>query len=687
MKRICALLLIAIAACSGSHGATGTGDVDGGTPPLCGNGVIDPGEQCDDGNTVSGDGCSSTCTTEGSARCGDGILDAGEQCDDGNTVSGDGCSSTCQIEGTGVPCTPDSFRCGSGGDVEVCNNAGTAWLFEQSCTSGCAGGVCTDPTCTPGATRCHGAAVETCDVDGMTWSQTQVCTTFCAEGQCALATLSVGSNSDYDGTVIVAGNVDIGNDSTLTASSGDLTIIADNITVEAGAAIAVAPTSTQTAGASCDQYYSYEYYYYGANYGEAPAGDMEGPVGGENESAVQGGGIGGATNVVGCQAGTNPITTHGGGTIHLIATHDITIAGQLLAPGQPAQNDDLSGGAGGGIELAGDTIEITGSISTTAGTGGSEPAGYGRVRVLYGTTLASTGTIIGTVTQGRRPPIDVTSPTQPDPALIYNDDFTTLTVSHERPFAAAQGYLHSVDANQYTLPTPATGVFAASETFDVGASLLAAGQNYIHVISVDASSALGSVETTFPVDINTSAPTASSTSHPSATTWYANANPYFAWTLPGADASFTRVHYVFDHYGDTVPTLADTALPVAQKQLLVSNVDDGIWVLHVVSEDTVGHLTKAAAHVVVRVGTDPGTGTVFGSVFDENNQPVVGATIRVNRGLFTTTTATGGSYSLAGVSAGTWEISVVDADHHVDPQTLTVTSGGSSSANFSLIHN
>ena len=31
---------------------------------VCGNGVIETGETCDDGNTVSGDGCSSTCQTE-----------------------------------------------------------------------------------------------------------------------------------------------------------------------------------------------------------------------------------------------------------------------------------------------------------------------------------------------------------------------------------------------------------------------------------------------------------------------------------------------------------------------------------------------------------------------------------------------------------------------------------------------
>jgi len=64
--------------------------------PRCGDGVVDPGETCDDGNTVPGDGCSSTCQRE--PRCGDGILDPGEKCDDGNTVSGDGCSSSCKRE-------------------------------------------------------------------------------------------------------------------------------------------------------------------------------------------------------------------------------------------------------------------------------------------------------------------------------------------------------------------------------------------------------------------------------------------------------------------------------------------------------------------------------------------------------------------------------------------------------------
>ena len=67
----------------------------------CGDGTFNAtaGEECDDGNLLNEDGCSDQCVAE---FCGDGILQEdplGEECDDGNTTSGDGCSATCQQEG------------------------------------------------------------------------------------------------------------------------------------------------------------------------------------------------------------------------------------------------------------------------------------------------------------------------------------------------------------------------------------------------------------------------------------------------------------------------------------------------------------------------------------------------------------------------------------------------------------
>ncbi len=97
---------------------------------LCGNGVKEDGESCDDGNTADGDGCSSGCLMElqrlplkqeiqvypektpytaaplkqeynlAVSHCGNGTteVDLGERCDDGNLVDGDGCNSKCQLE-------------------------------------------------------------------------------------------------------------------------------------------------------------------------------------------------------------------------------------------------------------------------------------------------------------------------------------------------------------------------------------------------------------------------------------------------------------------------------------------------------------------------------------------------------------------------------------------------------------
>jgi len=63
------------------------------TCPVCGNGVPEPGEQCDDGNLIDGDACESDCTLP---SCGNGIVDGGETCDDGanNGLSGF-CNATC----------------------------------------------------------------------------------------------------------------------------------------------------------------------------------------------------------------------------------------------------------------------------------------------------------------------------------------------------------------------------------------------------------------------------------------------------------------------------------------------------------------------------------------------------------------------------------------------------------------
>jgi len=104
---------------------------------VCGDGVRTGSESCDLGaqnGLFNGDGtgCSKTCTPEPTCRangvtqacsttCGDGNIDTGELCDDGNRDDNDGCSSTCQTEAgftckatttsDAAPCTTQTGTC------------------------------------------------------------------------------------------------------------------------------------------------------------------------------------------------------------------------------------------------------------------------------------------------------------------------------------------------------------------------------------------------------------------------------------------------------------------------------------------------------------------------------------------------------------------------------------------------
>jgi fibro-slime domain-containing protein len=128
-------------------------------PAVCGDGKINRSdEKCDDGNTMSGDGCTANCLqieanyvcpTPGqkcvsTIVCGDGKISAGaEACDDSNTVPGDGCSATCQQE-PGFTCTiagaPCESKCGDGilvGKEECEFYSGAPPVGGNGCAANC----------------------------------------------------------------------------------------------------------------------------------------------------------------------------------------------------------------------------------------------------------------------------------------------------------------------------------------------------------------------------------------------------------------------------------------------------------------------------------------------------------------------------------------------------------------------
>ena len=147
--------------------------------PTCGDGFVNIGvEPCDDSNTDNTDDCIDTCQP---ASCGDGYLHAGvETCDDGNGDNGDDCPLSCE------PAT-----CGDGYvqvGVEPCDdgNADNA----DDCLVGCIAPICGD-----GFVQ---AGVEACD-DGNT-DDTDICVgTMCQLAACGDGFLHTGIEDCDDG--------------------------------------------------------------------------------------------------------------------------------------------------------------------------------------------------------------------------------------------------------------------------------------------------------------------------------------------------------------------------------------------------------------------------------------------------------------------------------------------------------
>jgi len=122
----------------------------------CGDGIVnvEKGEVCDDGNIRNGDSCSSDCSTD--KLCGNSVIDRGEECDSGPEDSL-GCDKDCTLA-----------ECGDGYVNEVAGEDCDTGDVNVN-TSTCNGRFCKMSAC--GDSVFNAAATEACD----TGADTQAC--------------------------------------------------------------------------------------------------------------------------------------------------------------------------------------------------------------------------------------------------------------------------------------------------------------------------------------------------------------------------------------------------------------------------------------------------------------------------------------------------------------------------------
>ena len=93
-----------------------TGEITGLCPDLVYSGT-------GDGEELTGTFTSGTCPSGPVllTKCGNGVIDPLENCEDGNQADGDCCSARCRLDAAGTACTSDENECTD----DVCNATGT----------------------------------------------------------------------------------------------------------------------------------------------------------------------------------------------------------------------------------------------------------------------------------------------------------------------------------------------------------------------------------------------------------------------------------------------------------------------------------------------------------------------------------------------------------------------------------
>lgn len=396
----------------------------------------------------------------------------------------------------------------------------------------------------------------------------------------------------------------------------------------------------------------------------------------------------------------------GGGSIRLIAKTSITIQGQILADGSAGASSGASGaggGSGGSVLLAAPSVKITGTVSAQGGKGGSgnPSVGYGGsasggdgadgwIKILRGDTYSNTGTLRGAArVESFLPPLVLRSTTHPNPALAYNDKFSTLEVSWDPPYGNAAGYYYTLSDQPSVRLLPTTGTFTAQPKVTLPrAAFSSTGQWYLHVVTLDRTSATtGTVSKAFPILINQAAPAVTSSSHPDQSAWYPVSPVLLQLAEPaGVPAgSFRAYQYFIDRRSTATAGVGTWTRSTTGGVILTADsagaaLAQGTYYVHVLAEDTQGVMQSQIGHFRIQLGTEPPRLNFFGYVLDEADVEVKDATVRFEPYGRSLTTDVNGYFLVKNVYQGNYELTVSATGYKtrtikvlVDPSTAPLT--------------
>ena len=189
---------------TGTDGITTVEPTDTMADPECGNGIVENGEDCDDGNADNTDACTDICTA---AACGDGYVQEGEACDDGNADNTDECTDACALASCGDGFVQGDEACddGNADNTDACTElcmppaCGDGYVQDgEDCDDGndldddaciaCVAAACGDGYVQEGIEGCDDGN----DVDD------DACSNTCASASCGDGVVQAGEGESCD---------------------------------------------------------------------------------------------------------------------------------------------------------------------------------------------------------------------------------------------------------------------------------------------------------------------------------------------------------------------------------------------------------------------------------------------------------------------------------------------------------
>ena len=198
------------------------------------------------------------------------------------------------------------------------------------------------------------------------------------------------------------------------------------------------------------------------------------------------------------------------------------------------------------------------------------------------------------------PPPVITSPTHPQSEKWEKASDIEILL---QPSVPLKGYYYLLNHYPETLPAPPEASYTEDRRIAFAAT--AQGTWYFHVVGVDEAGNIGTTASHFKIRVDTEAAPPlklGSPTHGDPEKWTANPTPVLSWEAP-KDLSGVKGYFIkADHEPTTVPGPGQGEF-TAQTRTSLGPLEDGLWYVHISTQDEAGNIGTQAAHYPLRIDT------------------------------------------------------------------------------------